>query len=386
MPSDVDAEADELLMSTFGEHISEYSDIPITLSHTNTNSLPIIPSAYLPGLLSHSPLQQAPFSKSDHIPLVQAPFPNLPLNQILFPSVTKQREYSNSDSSRGNDYQSSNSIISANNKLTSSLLPQRALPNNMACKSEEEKITFNVNFVNGNDVMTDRHDVSSSPPSSLPFTSPLLTPTTEEILCSMNDNVSTARVINGNNRNVAIDVAIDVDSDGDGGGDRHQGSIDDEGDGRGRYLNGGRNEDNKCDRIYDNPVRINTPPPGNSVSVSFSPYMAFTPEGAIKLSGMGSRSGTGGSLGVISDRNRDTDINANSDTDRGSDRETDKNTVNKRNKYDNEEGNIKGCSDEDLKAKNLIYNIPLYDSAIRAGDSTASWLDDDAYVYDFVSE
>ena len=40
---DVDAEADELLMSTFGEHIRDYSDIPMTFPRTH-----ILPVVYQP--------------------------------------------------------------------------------------------------------------------------------------------------------------------------------------------------------------------------------------------------------------------------------------------------------------------------------------------------
>ena len=133
------------------------------------------------------------------------------------------------------------------------------------------------------------HHVSPSP-SSFPFNSPLLTPTTEAILSVMNanfsekesnsDSIRNIEKCNGHNYNMSSKDAEES---------RHQ------------YEN--REIIDRCGNIYINSTLPETPPTGESMSVSFSPFLTFTPEREITLPGISSRSDTGFSIGSTLQQN-----------------------------------------------------------------------------------
>ena len=151
------------------------------------------------------------------------------------------------------------------------------------------------------------HDVSPSP-SSFPFNSPLLTPTTEAILSVMNANFSQKESNSGSIRNI----------DKCNGHNYNMSSKDIE-ESRHQYEN--REIIDRCGNIYINSTQPETPPTGESMSVSFSPFLTFTPEREITLPGISSRSDTGFSLGSRlqqnlainrnSNRSRNTDVQKN---------------------------------------------------------------------------
>ena len=395
---DVDAEADELLMSTFGEHIRDYSDIPMTFPRTH-----ILPVVY-------QPETDIPKTSTQDEGISDIFMTQMSHNSAMENNSCNDNNADNSSNNNNNNndesYQDSKSAykISVGSNLSSPSNSRKASLIYPKSKTDEEKIISKIDSWNipgprsmafpprvptitsayahssgelsnaqhssppvcyveavdsgnrvdtlgcsipilrdkshlgeastdiertgllslvparkddhypqsnivGNEysdnMMRIGHDVSPSP-SSPPFTSPLLTPTTEALLCVMNASISQIKSNNNNIRNI----------------DKHNGqnynmNNNENAESRHQYEN--KETVNRCDTIFTNLTHPETPPTSDSISVSFSPFLTFTPDRDTTLPGISSRSDTGFPLGstiqqnleINRGRNRNRDVEKN---------------------------------------------------------------------------